>query len=94
MHERDRETVALVLVGVRSGKSRWARQFAGKANRGARTASGAARAMNALAGYGKLLCALLIYFAAVHPCGARTVTWEKNRGHRSSREAGKHRAPR
>ena len=67
MHERDRETVPLVLGGVRGGKSRWARRLAAKANRGAGTARGAARAMNALAGYGKLLCALLIYFAAVHP---------------------------
>jgi iron complex transport system substrate-binding protein len=79
MQERDRETVTLVLGGVRGGKSGWARRFAGKANRGAKTASGAARAMNALAGYGKLLCALLIYFAAVHPCGARTVIDELGR---------------
>jgi len=79
MREKDRETVALALAGVRGGKSRWTRQFAAKANRGDRTPSGAAKAMNALAGYGKLLCALLLYFAAVHPCGARTVTDELGR---------------
>jgi adenosylcobinamide kinase / adenosylcobinamide-phosphate guanylyltransferase len=33
MQERDRKTVTLVLGGVRSGKSRWAQQFAAKAVR-------------------------------------------------------------
>ena len=33
MQERDRKTVTLILGGVRSGKSRWAQQFAGKFER-------------------------------------------------------------
>ena len=33
MQERDRKTVTLVLGGVRSGKSRWAQQFAANAAR-------------------------------------------------------------
>lgn len=45
MQERDRKTVTLVLGGARSGKSRWAQEFAGKAERVAYVAT--ARALDA-----------------------------------------------
>jgi adenosylcobinamide kinase/adenosylcobinamide-phosphate guanylyltransferase len=43
MQERDRKTVTLVLGGVRSGKSRWAQEFAGKFERVAYVATAQAR---------------------------------------------------
>jgi adenosylcobinamide kinase/adenosylcobinamide-phosphate guanylyltransferase len=43
MKERDRKTVTLVLGGVRSGKSRWAQEFAGKAEHVAYVATAQAR---------------------------------------------------
>ncbi len=43
MQERDRKTVTLVLGGVRSGKSRWAQEFASKFDRVAYVATAQAR---------------------------------------------------
>ena len=43
MQERDRKTVTLVLGGVRSGKSRWAQELAGKFERVAYVATAQAR---------------------------------------------------
>lgn len=43
MQERDRKTVTLVLGGVRSGKSRWAQEFAAKFERVAYVATAQAR---------------------------------------------------
>ena len=45
MQERDRKTVTLVLGGVRSGKSRWAQELAGRFERVAYVAT--ARALDA-----------------------------------------------